>query len=293
MVERLAWSRVAAAVVAAGVIGGACGAALTLVLHAVQHLAYGYATGPFLAGVEHGCRVRRVLVPRAGRRGDRRGWWLRRAGLVAGPSRGTAGTLGDALLQVSAVGAGLSLGREARRARRPGRSTVAVRAGSGACGCRNRTATVAAAAVGAGLAAMYNVPASGRWAVRGGRMLDGAGIVELAACAAAAGIATVLAWPVVGTGAAYRAPHIAVNGGLVVWALAGTPLWAATGWARRPAAHRRPGVARSHAVLPCGGGIRRPPAGRAGVVATRAAGQRQGHRPGRPWWVPRRACSRC
>jgi len=105
-----------------GVAAGAGGAALTLLLHGVQRLAYGYTDDTFLAGVERASGVRRVVALTVGGALSGVGWWaLRRcssantsvAAAVADPRHALPVTVtaADAVLQIVAVGCA-SLGRE-------------------------------------------------------------------------------------------------------------------------------------------------------------------------------------
>jgi len=100
-----------------------------LLLHLVQHLAYGYTEDTFLRGVEQASVVCRVLVMTVGGAAVGIGWWLlgslrpRLRSVAAAvqepgrPSRLRVSTL-DAGLQIVAVGLGA---RSAGRAH-PGRS---------------------------------------------------------------------------------------------------------------------------------------------------------------------------
>lgn len=111
------------AVVLAGLAAGVGGIALTLLLHAVQHWAFGYTEATFLTGVERAAPSRRVvamtiggLVVGVGRRALRRWCWpvpsVEQA--LSDPDRELpVGVFtADAALQTVAVGAGASLGRE-------------------------------------------------------------------------------------------------------------------------------------------------------------------------------------
>ncbi len=55
-------ARMLAVIVLTGLGAGLGGAALTLLLHLVQHLAFGYTEDTFLTGVEHASPARRVSV---------------------------------------------------------------------------------------------------------------------------------------------------------------------------------------------------------------------------------------
>jgi len=116
-------ARLLVVVLLTGAGAGLGGIALTLLLHLVQHLAYGYTKDTFLRGVQQASVVRRVLVMTVGGAAVGIGWWLLsslRPGLrlVAAavqepgrPARPPVNAL-DAGLQSVAVGLGASLGQE-------------------------------------------------------------------------------------------------------------------------------------------------------------------------------------
>ncbi|MGI8415511.1 MAG: chloride channel protein, partial [Nakamurella sp.] len=65
--DRRWWTaRFAVGVLATGVLAGAGGIVLTLLLHLVQHLAYGYSEDSFLFGAERAAPSRRLLAMAAG-----------------------------------------------------------------------------------------------------------------------------------------------------------------------------------------------------------------------------------
>lgn len=207
------------AVVATGLAAGLAGAALTLLLHGVQHLAFGYTENTFLQGVEQASHLRRVLAVGLGGALVGVGWWVHRRLLqrrASGPSisvtRAVAdreprlavvATTTDALLQIVAVGAGGSIGREGAPRQ------VGAALGSGLAQVLRLDAdsrrVVLAAGAGAGLAAVYNVPLGG--AVFALEVL--LGTVAPRPCLAAlvtSGLATLTAWPVLGSHATYSFP---------------------------------------------------------------------------------------
>src|SRR5579859_2127320 len=153
-----------------GVGAGLAGAALMGLLRAVQHVSYGYASGPFLDGVTRSSMGRRVLVMTlAGLLAGVAWSLLRRVSRSLGGLGGMTGekggrhafaaTLADGVAQIVVVAMGAPLGREgapkqvgAAIARALGglvRTSAAQRRVLGACGA------------GAGLAAVYNVPLGG------------------------------------------------------------------------------------------------------------------------------------
>ncbi|MGQ9075994.1 chloride channel protein [Klebsiella pneumoniae] len=140
------------AVVLTGILAGLSGMVLALILHAIQHLAFGYSYGQivgsvsFLQGVTESSWPRRIVAIVAGGAVAGFGWWLlgrygqRRVSIAAAVANPCAPmpagtTTIHALLQIVTVALGSPLGRE-----------VAPRE---------------MGALGAGLAAVYNVPLAG------------------------------------------------------------------------------------------------------------------------------------
>ena len=164
------------AVVLTGLLAGLSGMVLALILHAIQHLAFGYSPGQivsaesFLQGVTDSSWPRRLSAIVAGGVIAGFGWWLlgrygqKRvsiASAVANPSvpmpAGT--TTIHALLQIVTVALGSPLGREVapREMGALGAGMVARKLGLLA----DETRTLVACGAGAGLAAVYNVPLAG------------------------------------------------------------------------------------------------------------------------------------
>ena len=164
------------AVVLTGLLAGISGMVLALILHAIQHLAFGYSPGQivsaesFLQGVTDSSWPRRLSAIVAGGAIAGFGWWLlgrygqKRvsiASAVANPAvpmpAGT--TTIHALLQIVTVALGSPLGREVapREMGALGAGMVARKLGLLA----DETRTLVACGAGAGLAAVYNVPLAG------------------------------------------------------------------------------------------------------------------------------------
>ncbi|WP_048555656.1 chloride channel protein, partial [Nostocoides japonicum] len=101
-----------------------------------------------------------------------------------------------------------------------------------------------AAGAGAGLAAVYDVPVSG--VVFAAIALGSAGVGDVVVLAVASGVATVLAWPVVGRHSVYAVPHVSLGtpglGGLVPWAVVGALPCAAAAIALNVVARRAMGA---------------------------------------------------
>ncbi|MGL5405319.1 MAG: chloride channel protein [Propionibacteriaceae bacterium] len=190
------------AVLCAGVAAGLVAIVLTILLHSIQHLAF--PPGDHLvANVVAAPLWRKLLSPAIG--AVLVGviwWWVRsRKQLVSLESAISNDkklpwwdTVADAVAQVVVVGAGASIGREGAP-RQVAAAAADALASLWRLGLQQRRYLVAAAA-GAGLAAVYNVPlagivfaceiALGAWSVTG-----------FVISAAVSAVACVVAWPVV------------------------------------------------------------------------------------------------
>ncbi|BDH44721.1 chloride channel protein [Salmonella enterica subsp. enterica serovar Choleraesuis] len=149
---------------------------LAIILHTIQHIAFGYSTGKivgaesFLQGVSGSDHTRRVAAIILGGAIAGFGWWLlahyasKRVSIkaaVASPDKPmpTGTTILHVLLQIITVGLGSPLGREVAP-----REMGALLAGAVArkFNFNNEQArTLIACGAGAGLAAVYNVPLAG------------------------------------------------------------------------------------------------------------------------------------
>ena len=227
----------AAAVVLTGVAAGAGGAGLTLLLHGVQRLAYGYTDDTFLAGVEHASGVRRVVALTVGGALSGVGWWaLRRcspantsvAAAVADPRHAlpVPVTTADAVLQIVAVGFGASLGREGapRKLGAAAAGWLARRAGVGP----ERQRTLLACGAGAGLAAVYNVPLGGALFTLE-VLLASAALRQVIPAVLTAAVATAVAWPVVTNRPTYLVAPLHQSPAILVCSVLLGPLAGAVG----------------------------------------------------------------
>lgn len=248
--RRARTARWAGAVVLTGVAAGVSGALLTLVLHLVQHLAYGYAGEPFAVGSQQSSPARRLLAMTAGGAAVGIGWWVLRRWGRGGTSVPAAlddpahrlavpATTADAVLQIAAVGAGASLGREGAP-----RQVAAALADWLSARLRlspEQRRLLIACGAGAGLAAVYNVPVGGVFFTLE-LLLRSVRPAEVVAAAVTSGIATVVAWPVVSRSPTYVVPRLPVSWSLAVAALLLGPVAGLLGWAFRRAmraAHAR------------------------------------------------------
>lgn len=258
LLERLrASSRTAfwVAVMLTGVGAGVGGAALTLLLHLVQHLAYGYTEDTFLIGVERASGLRRVLAMALAGLIAGLGWWMLRR--YAPPTPSVSETMEhstrrlpysalsiDAILQIVIVALGASLGREG----------APRQIGSAAGGWLSQYARLPAdearillaCGAGAGLAAVYNVPLGGALFTLE-VLLASAGIRQIGAAVITSGLATVVAWAVLPNRPTYLVSGSSIATSVVVWALvagaviglAGNAFIRLTNYAAEHSAHGR------------------------------------------------------
>ncbi|TNM64475.1 chloride channel protein [Streptomyces sp. NP160] len=248
--------RWAAAVVTTGAVAGLAGAALMGLLHLVQRLAHGPLDGGFGAAVQAAELERRVLAMAVGGLVVGLGWWaLQRWGppvrsaedVARGPLGGQLrlrSTSVDAVLQVVAVGAGASLGREGAP-----RQVGAAAGGwlARRCGLDEPAQRVLlACGAGAGLAAVYDVPLGGALFTLEVLLATLAPAVALAAVATSV-VATVVAWPFLGQQQVFTVVGLGdPSASLVVVAVVVGPLAAGVGLAFRALADR------SRALAPTG-----------------------------------------
>ncbi len=226
-----------AATVLAGVAAGAAGGALTLMLHLVQHLAFGYTEDTFLTGVEQASSPRRVVALVIGGAVAGGGWWLLRRytrpviqveAALRSPTRRLEipTTTLDAVLQVTVVGLGASLGREGAPRQVGGALAEWLSRRLGLTPEQRRT--LIGCGAGAGLAAVYNVPLGG--AVFAAEVLLRSARPRIVVPALiTSAVATVVAWTVLPDRATYSVPHYPLTVSLLVWALVAGPFFTAAG----------------------------------------------------------------
>jgi chloride channel protein, CIC family len=239
-----------------GAVTGAAASGLVALLHLVEHLAYGYRSGPFLDGVEAAAGWRHIvalaaaalivalgaiLVPRLSARAPGAGaevsdsLWLHEGRLALPPS------LARALLSIVTVALGVSLGREG--APQTVGAAVASRLSDWADLPVWQRRLLVASGAGAGFAAVYNVPLGGSLFAL--EVLLGSLVLPLALPALATSvIATAVAWSTLGTHATYHLPQPSLHPSQMVWALLAGPIIGVAGvaWVRtvRLAARLRP-----------------------------------------------------
>lgn len=222
-----------------GIAAGIGGMLLALLLHAIQHFAFGYSPNAiisdesFLQGVSAAQASRRVWVLVACGLIAGTGWYLLYrfgkplvsiANAVKSPGKTMPfwSTLIHALLQIITVALGSPLGREVAP-----REVGAISAGWMAQRFRltpSETRVMVACGAGAGLAAVYNVPLGG--AVFTLEVLLGAFSWELlipAICTSS--IAALVAWAGLGNESQYHLPLLNITSGLIVWSIICGPLF--------------------------------------------------------------------
>jgi CIC family chloride channel protein len=216
-----------------GVVTGAGAAALVGLLHLVEHLAYGYRSGPFLDGVAAAASWRRVVallvaagvvaggvyvlgrLPVSGGIEVSEALWLRGARMSIIPS------VSRAVLSIVTVGLGVSLGREGAP-QLVGAASASWLSDWGGLPTWQRRLLVASGA-GAGFAAVYNVPLGG--ALFALEVLLGTLALPLVLPALATSvIATAVAWVFLGTGPTYRLPSYGVHPQQLAWAALAGPI---------------------------------------------------------------------
>lgn len=240
------------AILLTGLAGGLAGVSLALLLHGIQHLAFGYSPHAllgmesFLDGVRAAPPWRRlaVLVGCGALAGL--GWWLLHrfcrpfvsveAAMKDPATPMPAGTtIGHVLLQIVTVALGSPLGREGAP-----RQLAALAASRLAGALRLPPAQariLIACAAGAGLTAVYNVPLGGALFTMEVLLASFAPAVAIPALASAA-VAAAVAWAGLGDIYQYRLPPLAVSTSLVVWAAACGPVLGLGGWLYRHAMQR-------------------------------------------------------
>lgn len=247
--------RLLAAAVLTGLFAGLGGMLLGMLLHAVQHLAYGYGADPaigresFLQGVQAASGSRRVLALVLCGLAAGGGWWLiyrygrpltsvKQAVSEPASRMPPATTLAHAILQIVTVALGSPLGREVAP-----REVGALAGGGFASLLRlppEQRRLIVACGAGAGLAAVYNVPLGAALFVLEvllGTFAWPAAAMALAACC----IGAVVAWAGLGNEIQYTVPAMGISVSLVAWAILAGPVFgcAAHGFLRLTAAARR------------------------------------------------------
>lgn len=232
-------ARMVLAVIATGIMSGLGGTALALVLHTIQHLAYGYgqAGGPqnFLQGISAAPHWRRVAALFACGMVAGLGWWgLQRGGrplvsVTAAVGRGDApgrampalSTLIHVLLQIVTVALGSPLGREV--APRELGALLAARGGRILGLTPEDARIIIACGAGAGLAAVYNVPLAGTLFILE-VLLKAFSTRAAMAALGACGIAAMMPWTVLGDVQQYDIGPMPLTPAILLWAICAAPV---------------------------------------------------------------------
>lgn len=249
--------RFALAVTLTGILAGLSGMCLALLLHAIQHIAFGYSLDAvighisFLEGVQAAPPLRRLLVLLAGGVVAGVGWWLvyrfgrplvpiRKAVATPEVEMPTVATMGHALLQIITVALGSPLGREV--APREVGALIGGGLGRSLGLSLEQVKILIACGAGAGLASVYNVPFAGALFVMEVLLVTFSVQVAIPALFTSA-IAAYVAWIGLGDESQYVLPPLTIGVSLVAWAAICGPIFGICGlyyghlaaWARKAA----------------------------------------------------------
>lgn len=221
-----------------GVGSGFLGMLLALLLHYIQHIAYGYSplhiisNESFLEGVRASSPERRVSILFLCGLIAGCGWWaLYRYGkplvsiaeaIKTGKPMPRISTSIHALLQIVTIALGSPLGREV--APRELGAVFATWLSSKAGLKPEETKIMLACGAGAGLAAVYNVPLGGAVFVLEVLLCTSSWSILLPAFISSA-IAVLISWIGLGNHALYHTPDLSINTSLVVWAIITSPIF--------------------------------------------------------------------
>jgi H+/Cl- antiporter ClcA len=240
-----------------GLGAGLGGMLLALLLHEIQHVAFGYSldalTGgeSFLVGISAASPLRRFIVLTLCGVIAGVGWWcvhrfgkplvsIRQAVDSDDPRMPPGSTIAHALLQIVTVAMGSPLGREVAP-----REIGSLWAGWLAHYARLTPAQsriMVACGAGAGLAAVYNVPLGGAVFVLEVLLCTFDGVIVAAAFTTSA-IGAIVAWIGLGDGHQYHLPAFALDAQMIVWAIVMGPVFGVAAWCFMTLA----GAARKHA----------------------------------------------
>ena len=240
--------RLAAVTVLIGLGAGLGGMFLALLLHYIQHLAYGYrpifsiSNETFLHVVQRSSSERRLAVLTFCGLLAGLGWWsihrygkpIISIGTVVKSSHPTMPiptTIAHIVLQIITIALGSPLGREV--APREAGTLIAGWLSSRAKLNLRDTQIMLACGAGAGLAAVYNVPL-------GGAMFTLEVLLftfhwsALIPALATSGIAAVVAWIGLGNDSQYHVPSYSINSSMLIWSIVVSPIFGFAGyWFKR------------------------------------------------------------
>jgi H+/Cl- antiporter ClcA len=237
--------RLAVVIVFTGIGAGLGGMALGLLLHLIQHFAYGYSIAhlvgheSFYEGVAAASAERRISVLLACGVIAGFGWFavyrygrplvsIKKAITAGDPLMPPATTTAHALLQIITVALGSPLGREV--APREIGSLIAGWLSRYAGLGIEQTRLMVACGAGAGLAAVYNVPFGGAIFVLEVLFRSFEVRVIIPALVSSV-IAAVVAWLGLGDESQYIVPHFALSANLVTWSIVMGPVFGVAAFA--------------------------------------------------------------
>jgi H+/Cl- antiporter ClcA len=240
----------ALATVAVGVAAGLSGTALGLLLHFIQHIAYGYGLAPsrlpesFLEGVSGAPPLRRFVVLCVCGAVGGIGWWalFRFARPLVSVDEAVSdkrsrvpifSTCVHGILQIVTVGLGSPLGREGAP-REVGAAFADYLSNRFRLSGEHRRIIIACGA-GAGLAAVYNVPLGGALFTLEA-VLGSFAMPAVIPALATSVIATLIAWAGLGNEPPYLLAPLVISRPLVVWSILTGPLFGLVAYAFRRAA---------------------------------------------------------
>lgn len=272
---RASYLNLALATVAVGIVAGLGGMSLGLLLHLIQHIAYGYGFDAssvhesFLAGVTAASPLRRVLVLCICGAIGGIGWWaLFRFGsplvsvdeAVSGRGRKMPiiSSCVHAVLQIVTVALGSPLGREAAP-REVGASIAGYLSDRFHLSAEHSRIMIACGA-GAGLAAVYNVPLGGTLFTLE-VVLGSIALPAVIPALSTSIIATLIAWIGLGNEAPYSIAHLVISRPLIVWSIVTGPLFGVVAYAFRRAADMARKSAPRDRMLPVWCGVVLPAIG--------------------------------
>jgi H+/Cl- antiporter ClcA len=227
-----------------GVGAGLGGMSLALLLHWIQHVAFGYSlehvisNESFLSGVSGAAPERRVMVMVVCGLVAGLGWWalyrygrplvsIKKAVKSEDPRMPVVSTVIHAVLQIVTVALGSPLGREVapREIGSVWAGWLSHRAGLTVAESR----IMVACGAGAGLAAVYNVPLGGAVFVLE-VLLGTFGWAALVPAVATSAIGAVVAWIGLGDEHQYSVPQLLLSTPLVVWSALCGPIFGLAAW---------------------------------------------------------------
>ncbi|MBZ6393114.1 MAG: chloride channel protein [Pantoea dispersa] len=252
------------AVIATGAAAGVAGMLLALILHAIQHYAFGYSaahiisTESFLRGVSESSTLRRIAAIVSGGAVAGFGWLIlgrygqRLVSIKAAVSQPShpmpaGATILHALLQIITVALGSPLGREVapREMGALAGGAIARRLGLN----NDEVQILIACGAGAGLAAVYNVPLGGTLFSLEVLLLSFSWEKAFAALVTSA-IAAWIATLGLGDESQYHFVSSDLPRSFIFWACAAGPLFGLAAWGFRKATSKARGAVRNNWQMP-------------------------------------------